>query len=45
MPVYYGFTTWSYGGEMNHAGRATVMPQISMEKAVIVLAPGESWLI
>jgi hypothetical protein len=31
MLVYYGFTWWSYDGETDYAGRATVMPQISPE--------------
>ena len=29
MPVYYGFTRWSCGGETDTAGRAIVMPLIS----------------
>ena len=31
IPVYYGYTRWSYGGETDYAGRATVMPRISKE--------------
>ena len=27
IPVYYGFTRWSYSGDTNHAGKATVMPR------------------
>jgi len=45
MPVYYGFTRWSYGGETVHAGEATVMPR---KKSALFRTPvrsGESRLI
>jgi len=41
MPVDYGFTRLSYGGETDHAGRATVMPRISPELSGIGFALGE----
>jgi len=42
MPVYYGFTQWSYDGETDHAEWGSVMPRISMKTAGSGFAPSES---
>ena len=36
MPIYCGFTRWSYGGESGHAGRGKTMPGSPQSKLIIV---------
>jgi len=40
MPVCYGFTRWSYGGDTVHARRATVMPR---SKPALFCSPVRPW--